>query len=178
MALALRLSAALVAVTCAACAGEGSEAVTVELGKSAVRAEDGIAKIQRALAEPELGSRGFGEGVRQVELATRELAALETDDRATEAQRLQSLVLQARAWDDTAQVIEAAADSDGAARPAITEALREKAFPARIAARNGFERALRVACVVTGADPAVVLELVDGIARHGGPQITLDQACQ
>lgn len=179
MALTLRLPVALAAVALAACAGEGSDAVTVELSRSAARAEEGVAKIERSLGELELGSRGFGEGVRQVEQATRELAALETDERATEAQRLQALVLQARAWDDTAHVIGAAAGPDGgAARPAITEALREKAFPARIAARNGFERALRAACLVTGADPAVVLELVDGIARHGGPQITLDQACQ
>jgi hypothetical protein len=30
---------------------------------------------------------------------------------------------------------------------------------------------------VTGSDPAVVLELIDGIARHGGPVISAEQAC-
>ena len=116
--------------------------------------------------------------MRAVEQATRELAALETDDRATDAQRLQALVLQARAWDDTASAIDAAAEPDGGASlPARAEALRDKSFPARIAARNGFERALRAACA-GGADPIVVPELLDGIARNGGPTLAADQACR
>lgn len=175
----LTVSAVLtLAALAGGCAGQVEDAVPQELSRAALRADEGVAKIRRSLGELEQGSRGFGEGVRQVELATRDLAALETDDRATELQRLQALILQARAWDDAAHAIDAAAGTDGgAAKPAIIEALREKAFPARIAARNGFERALRVACTVTGEDPAVVLELIDGIARHGGPTIALDAAC-
>lgn len=173
-----RTSAVLVAAALSACAAEGADAVATELVRSAQLAEHGVASIRRALAEHQLGSRGFGEGVRAVEQATRELAALETDDRATDAQRLQALVLQARAWDDTASAIDAAAEPDGGAPlPARAEALRDKSFPARIAARNGFERALRAACAA-GADPIVVPELLDGIARNGGPTLAADQACR
>lgn len=176
-----RLSAALFAATLLgplACAGDGADPVAVELARAAQRADAGVLKIRTSLADLDQASRGFGEGVRGVELATRDLAAFETDERATELEKLQAIILQARAWDDAAHAIQdATASESAAARPAMSAALREKSFPARLAAQNAYLRALRAACAVTGADPAVVLELLDGIARHGGPAIAPDQAC-
>lgn len=166
--------AALGLVAFAACAVDASE-VSAELARQARVADRGVEKIARALATLEPTSRSFGEGVREVERATRELAALETDDRASEAQRLQAIVLQARAWDDTARAIDAVMAIDGGpAHPALVDALRDKSFPARIAARNSYDRALPMACAV---DHAAVLEIVDGIARNGGPTLAPEHSC-
>ena len=108
------------------------------------------------------------------------MALLEEDTRASDAQRLTAVVLQARAWDDASQAIEGArapTDFDAAQQALLARVLTDKAFPARVAALNSYERALRMACRLGLEDPAVVPELVDGIARYGGTAPSLDQPC-
>lgn len=175
-----RSLAVALAISAGACASDSSESVQRELGQAAQRAEAGVAKISRALAEPEAGPRGFGEGVSQVELATRTLAELEGDERASDVQRLMAVLLQARAWDDATRAIE------GAAMPSAFDAeqqslyagvLQEKAFPSRVAAQNSWERARKLACGL-GADEPLLLEIADGVSRYGGRSLSLEDACK
>jgi hypothetical protein len=150
------------------CASETSDAVQLELTQAAIEARDGVQKIHRALANLDLSSTEFGEGVQQVEQAARMLGALEADDRASEGQRLSAALLQARAWDDAARAIEIAAPEGYTAeqQELTRRVLDEKAFPVRVAAQTSFRRVLRWACRA-GAEE-IALEAADGVARYTG----------
>ena len=169
------------ALTASACALEASDAVDAEIAALASKTGEGIAKIERALDGPALASRELGEGVRAVEDTAAALARLETDARSSDLQRLMAIVQQARAWDDTYRAIvgdsRAHEDMDPAHRALLADLLQEKAFPAQIAAQNSYARALRWACRLGMNDDPVLLELVDGIERHGGRALSVDRAC-
>lgn len=161
-----------------ACASEGSEAVQAELTRASSLATDGLVIIEQALALSEL--RGLGEGVSRVEQATRSLAALENDERASGPQQLMAVLLQARAWDDTVRAIEGAGvpgGMDASQSELYRGMLRDKAFPSRIAAQNSWARARKVACRL-GADDSVLLEILDGVSRYGGRAGNVEEACR
>lgn len=168
---------ALLAVT--ACASDPSEAVQGELQAQALRANAAVVKIQRSLATGS-ASREFGEGVQSVEGATRVMADLESDPRASDAQRLLAVLQQARAWDDAARAIESAPPSpelSDAQQQVVAASLAEKAFPCRVAAKSSYEHALRTACRLHLEHHAMVLEIIDGIARYGGDAPAGDRIC-
>jgi hypothetical protein len=152
-----------------ACASDGSEPVHSAIQASAARATLGVQKVHHALEHPSQASAELGEGIQAVEAATRDLAVLEDDARASELQRLMAVVGQARAWDDlsTAFDIAAAPDLDPPQQVALASVLRDKAFPARVAAEAAFRRALRTACRLGLEEQPVVSEIMDGIARFG-----------
>ena len=95
------------------CAADTPEVVDAELSHLSNAAAAGVSTIERALRDGRMmtpatgdGSPGLiGEGLRAVDAATRALSRLEDDPRASEAQRLDAVVRQARAWDDAARVI-------------------------------------------------------------------------
>jgi hypothetical protein len=162
-----------------ACASEGTEVFDHELAGLAARSEAGVAQISIALATPDAASRQLGEGVQLVDDATRALGRLESDPRASDAQRVQAVLLQARAWDDTARAILAAArpDAGAAALETLSKVLAEKAFPAQVAAHSAYERALALVCEL-GLDPhPAVLEMIDGVERYGGTPPPADAPC-
>ena len=125
-------------VLIAACASEGSVEVQAQLARLDQEANDGLMLIERALADPEF--RELGDGVRMVEIAIRKLGVVETDPHASDAQRFQSMMLSARAWDQLAGAFEHAADSTS------VPTLRDKATPARFLATSGYARAIEFAC--------------------------------
>ena len=161
------------------CAADSPEVVDAELSHLSNAAAAGVSTIERALRDGRMmtpatgdGSPGLiGEGLRAVDAATRALSRLEDDPRASEAQRLDAVVRQARAWDDAARVIAFAwhgvDDLDEAQRSLTAALLEEKAFPARVAARNSYERALRTACSASLQGHPAWPEIVDGVLRHG-----------
>ena len=147
-----------------ACATEGPDEVDLELAGLASRAHTGVEMIEHALGNPDHTSRGLGEGVQVVEDAARALAAFETDDRAAPGQRLQAVLTQARAWDDAARAIE----GNGSQPALLQQLLSEKAFPARVAALNSYERALSLACTLGAVAQPAIAEIADGVERYGG----------
>ena len=173
------LAAFALGLTC--CAADGSDAVQTELAGLAARSFAAVTKIQHGLERPELASRDFGEGVQAVEATTRSLADLEVDPRAGDGQRLMAIVYQARAWDDAAQAIEGApppAGFDAGQQALLAQVLAEKAFPAKVAAKNSYERALRLACRLGVEHLPVTVEILDGVSRYGGDAPSPDRACQ
>ena len=163
----------------AGCASESSDAVQHELIELSARAAEGVRQIERGLADPDLASHELGAGVQAVEVATRNMAVLEIDSRASDVQQLMAVVHQARAWDDAARAILAGdvADLDASQQQVLATVLEEKAFPAKVAAENAYERALRKACRAGIEDLPVVLEILDGIDRYGGDAPPADQPC-
>jgi hypothetical protein len=170
----LCLASAAVLAACAS-VSEGSDPVQAGLQTQALRAAGGVSKVRHALDHPELASRELGEGVMAVEAATRELGLLEDDARASDLQRLMAMVHQARAWDDVSQAFQRAiaaapattTEGEDPAHQALATVLSDKAFPARVAAENGYRRALRSACRFGFDELPVVQEITDGIARYG-----------
>ncbi len=175
-----------------ACAFDGAEAspqVDAELAALVTETRAAVDKIDRALEGPALASNELGEGVRAIEDVTRAFARLETDERSNHRQRLRSVVYQARAWDDAYWAIvgdaRAHLDLDPAQRVLLATVLREKAFPAQVAAESSYERALRHVCrAAPSTEPALLassepllLEILDGIERHGGRVLSPARAC-
>src|SRR5215831_14848310 len=101
-AVSIMLSIFSLALALTACAIERSDAIETEIRRLSAQAGEGVVKIGRALQDQKLTSSELGEGVRKVELSTRKLRELETDERATDLQQLMAIVHQARAWDDVA----------------------------------------------------------------------------
>lgn len=164
----------------AACEAQNPDQVGHELEALSARAAGGVAAIRDALADPRALSRGLGAGIEEVALATRGLARLASAEGLAVEQRLLAGLEEARAWDDAARALETAELAD-AEPPELGrlyhELLREKAFPARVAARNGYERALRLACRLAGPEHPTVLEALDGVERHGGQVPVSDRPC-
>ena len=167
-----------VAALLVSCSVEAPGTVEAQLSRLSALASAGVTTIERAMqnAQHAAGESGeatsglIGEGLRGVDAATRALSRLEDEPRATDDQRLTAIVLQARAWDDAARAIarswrDVSDLSDD--QLALTAALlEEKAFPARVAARNSYERALRTACVTGLRSHPAWPEIVDGVLRH------------
>lgn len=129
----------LILALAAGCASEGSERVQSELARLDLEVAGGVETIERALGDPDF--RDLGEGVRIVESAIRYVSRLEGDDEASDSQKLQAILLEARAWDELAKVFErAAAESD---LPAVFD---EKGMPARFYATSSHARAAEYAC--------------------------------
>ena len=164
------------------CASDGADVAQAEMSALAVRATEGVRTIERALNDPQLASRGLGEGVLAVEAATRGLAQLENDEGVADPDRLMAMVLQARAWDDASRAIAAGGTSarrlPPAQRTTLAQVLEEKAFPARVAAQNSYERALRFVCRAEMDEHPVLLEILDGIERYRGDAPPADRACE
>ncbi len=128
------------ALACAGCYAEGSLEVQSQLARLEQESMDGVAQVERALADPTF--RSLGEGVRNVETSIRKLGAIEADPTASDAQRFQAMMIGARAWDDLAGAFERAA-AEGAPG---TQTLLDKATPARFLATTGYARAYEFAC--------------------------------
>jgi hypothetical protein len=162
----------------AGCSTEPSARVTRGLYGATLDARAAIEKIQRSLP---VTDRGFGEGVAELEAAVRRFDALEQDPAASDGQRLKAILGEARAWDDASRAILGAhlLEVD---EPVAEEILREKAFPAKIAAANAYRRALAFACALDnkhGADADnVIPEILDGLTRTAGNATAPDAACR
>jgi hypothetical protein len=141
---------ACIAVVFAGCASEGSPKVQAELTRLEQDSLDGLVAVERALADPTY--RSLGEGVRAVESAIGKLGALENDPSASDAQRFQSMVASARAWDDLAGAFERAAASSS------VQSLKDKATPARFFATSGYVRAYEYACTQGLSDHPLFVE--------------------
>ncbi len=149
-----------------ACASEPPDPSS-EQRRLRAQASAGVAKIQHALESPAIPSREFGEGVEWVAEATRGLGELEEDPRVALADRIDLIVEQARSWASAAEAIEHAAlldQLDEEQRAALVPVLREKAFPADVAASSAFRRAYALACTV---DASSAREIALEIERRG-----------
>src|SRR5207302_1543998 len=142
---------------------ERSEPVESELRRLNGQASEGVAKIERALHDPELTSSELGEGVRRVESTARVLRAIESDERASELQQLMAIVYQARAWDDVTRTFENARAPalEAAQRATMSAVLTEKALPARAQAGDNYLRAKDRACRAGLEHLPVMLEILD-----------------
>ena len=160
-----------------ACSVDQSAELDRELQALSQRSRFAVQMVQDALHEPMDASVGWSTGVKEIELVVRSLGQLESDVAATDSQRLIAVVYQARAWDDIANVVQAAGDRVGDHQIASSELarqiLRDKAFPARIAARNSFDRALRMGCRLGLTHSQVWLEIVDGVQRYSEADATV-----
>ncbi len=163
-----------------ACAGEPSDHAAQEISRASLSARAGVEKIRHSLP---LAERGFGEGVAEVEAATKLLGALESDRRLSLGLRLQAIVSEARAWDDAQRailgarlVLEPAADGTDQSLFA-EDVLREKAFPSRVAAENAYQRALAFWCEHRADDASLLPEIIDGVQRYRGSAPSLDDPC-
>jgi len=178
-ALSTRLSILPLAPLALACAVDRSEAIETEIRRLSAQADEGVLKIDRALKDPELTSSELGEGVRKVEVAARMLHTLESDERANDLLQLMAIVHQARAWDDVARTLESAdaPNLEAGQRALVSSVLGEKALPARAQAIDGYLRARDRACRSRLDRLPVMLEILDGIARYGESNISLDRPC-
>ncbi|MFO0727699.1 MAG: hypothetical protein U1E65_28225 [Myxococcota bacterium] len=156
-----------------ACAVEPSARIDRQLYSAGLEARAAVEKIRRSL--PTAG-RGFGEGVAAVEAVTRRYDALEQDPRASDGQRLSAILGEARAWDDASHAILGARLVEGDEEIA-GDMLREKAFPATIAAQNAYQRALAFACEHHLEDRAAMPEILDGLQRTLGSAPASDAPC-
>ena len=162
------------------CEIESSELVARDLDALAEQAVHGVDGIREALEAPEALSRTLGAGVEEVSKATRGMSRIATSPEIGSEQRLSASVQEARAWDDVTRLLEGAELRDPTSpelEQLYHELLREKAFPARIAARNAYDRALRMACRLASAEHPVALEALDGIERYGGEVPVSEQPC-
>jgi hypothetical protein len=162
------VAALALAIAAAACSVEDSEHVGRELDRLDAQVGEGVAKIERALGDRSLTFAALGEGASLVESAARELAALEGDPRASDAQRLTAVLMQARAYDDLALAlgdVSAIAALPPEQRALLAEVLAEKAAPARVSARESFLVARALACRL-GVEPPLMQEILQGVARH------------
>ena len=161
-----------------ACASNQVEELDRELQVLSLRSSLAVNMIEEALLEPTEASSGWGAGVQEIELTVRALGHLEVDERATNSQRVSAVLFQARAWDDVARVIDKAADRAGRTEnssPALVrDILHDKSFPARIAAQNSFERALRLACRLGEKESDVWPEIIDGVQRYSEASSPID----
>jgi hypothetical protein len=190
-------------VSIAGCAVERSDQIDGELRRLNAQANEGVAKIERALHDPELTSSELGEGMLRVDLSARMLRAIEADDRASDMQQVMAILYQARAWDDVARTLESAEapNLEAGQRATMSRVLGEKALPARAQAGESYRRARERACRSSLAEPvlsglkagdglapnrtsgvnpdraSVLLEILDGVARYGGGNIPFDKAC-
>lgn len=164
----------------ASCEVSSPEIVAQDLEALSQSARSGVSSVRDALGDPAALSRALGAGVEEVSRATRGLDRLASAPEILPEQRLAAGLESARAWDDLARALESSELHDPEP-PELGrlyhELLREKAFPARIAARNGYERALRLACRLAGEDHPAVLEAQDGIERYGGQVPVPDRVC-
>lgn len=162
------------------CEASSPELVGHELEALSARAAAGVASVREALDDPRGLSRALGAGIEEVSRATRGLSRLASAEELAPEQRLNAGLEEARAWDDVARALEGA-ELGEPEQPEherlYRELLREKAFPARVAARNGYGRALRLACRLAGEEHPAVLEAQDGIERHGGQLPVPDRPC-
>lgn len=159
--------------------GDRPDPVDTELQRLAVQAQAGVEKIQRGLADPGLASSELGEGVWTVDAATRMMGAIEADERATDVQQLLAIVEQARAWDDVARSLQAVPSLvlDERQRSLVQSVLGDKVLPAQAQAVSGFQRARERACRAGLEQLPVMLEILDGLSRHGEGNISLDRPC-
>lgn len=167
----------LLALLYAACAGEPSDHAAQEIARASLNARAGVDKIRHSLP---LAERGFGEGVAEVEAATKVLGALESDRRLSLSLRLLAIVSEARAWDDAQRAILGARllTADGTDQsPFAEDVLREKAFPSRVAAENAYQRALAFWCEHHADEASLLPEIIDGVQRYRGSAPALDDPC-
>lgn len=173
----MKRAATLLVLLCGACAGEPSDQVAQEIARASLHARAGVDKIRHSLP---LAERGFGEGVAEVEAATKVLGALESDRRLSFSLRLQAIVSEARAWDDAQRAILGArlVTAEGTDQSLFAEdVLREKAFPSRVAAENAYQRALAFWCEHRADDASLLPEIIDGVQRYRGSAPALDDPC-
>lgn len=153
----------------AACAADAPE-VQVEVDRLDRAAAQGIAAVRRAVKDPSLEFNELGVGVETVELAARGLRSLADDTRVPAPIRVSAMLAEARAYDDLAITFEVT--SDGQHFPEDQEVLNQifadKALPMRTSARDAYVRARALACRIDLAEPAMMLEILDGISRYVG----------
>jgi len=153
-----------------ACSTNETAELDRDLQALSERSKLAVEMVREALHEPMDASEGWSAGVTEIESVVRSLGQLESDVHATDSQRLIAVVYQARSWDDVANVVQDAAERAGreqiSSHKLVRDVLRDKAFPARIAAQNSFDRALRIACRLSLSQSEVWLEIVDGVQRY------------
>lgn len=155
----------------AACAETGRTRET-ELGLFEAQAQEGVARVQQALADPELRFEWVGEGERQVDAAARSLLDLAQDPETADPQRLRAALAQARAYDDLVRALTTPAVASQLApepKVVLSKALDDRALPARAAAQAGFGRALSILCAAGLHDHPALLEILDGLSRYEAP---------
>lgn len=159
---------AILLVACAtACAAEAPR-VQEEIDRLDRAASHGVAAVRRALSDPSLEFSELGSGVETIEIAARALRSLSEDDRISGSARVSATLAEARAYDDLALTFESTDTRQELAvhRDVIEEIFREKAIPARMAARDAYVRARALACRTGYAEPATMLEILDGVSRY------------
>ena len=162
--------ATLCAALLFACSSSESPELDRELQVLSQRSDLAVAMVSEALATPADVSSGWSEGVKEIESIVWSLGQLESDVNASDRQRLTAVLYQARAWDDIANVVLLAPKSlavdEVTSSKIVREELEAKAFPAQIAAQNGFDRALRMACRLQLTQGNVWQEIVVGVQRY------------
>lgn len=163
----------------AACVEAGHSRQT-ELRLFEAQAQEGVSRVQQALADPHLRFEWVGEGERQVDAAARSLLDLAQDPETSDPQRLRAALAQARAYDDLVRTL----TSPGAAtqlapepRQVLSKALDDRARPARAAAQAGFGRALSILCAAGLHDHPALLEIMDGLSRYDAPALPPGHPC-
>ena len=155
-----------------ACVSEDQTLVDRELAALSARSEQALDKIEGALQGPIESAEhlGWSQGVNELEDITRKLISLESDERSVPAQQLQAVLIQARAWDDLTQLLDAFAELQMTQKTVGAEVVREvvqdKKFPAQIAAQNAFERGFRLGCRLNLATTDTWTEIQQGLQRY------------
>ncbi|MEQ8274740.1 MAG: hypothetical protein RMA76_12155 [Deltaproteobacteria bacterium] len=158
-----------VAALAAACATEAPE-VQVEVDRLDRAAAQGIAAVRRAVKDPSLEFNELGVGVETVELAARGLRSLADDARIPSAVRVSAMLAEARAYDDLTITFEATSQGQHFVedQEVLNQIFADKALPMRTSARDAYVRARALACRTDLAEPAMMLEILDGISRYVG----------
>lgn len=150
-----------VALALGACATEGPDG-SAEVDRLGRAASEGVSTVRRALADPDLQFQDLGAGVDRVETAGRALRHIAEDGRFDAELRVAASLAEARAYDDLALSFSTPQDD------LLADILDEKARPARTAARHAYVRARTLACLTDLAEPATMLEILDGVSRYVG----------
>ena len=163
---------ALFALNVVACVAEDHAHVDRELTGLSAQTELALDKIEAALRGPIEAAEhlGWSQGVNELENITRKLISLESDERSLPSQQLQAVLIQARAWDDLTQLLDAFAQlqmaQEAGDAAVVREVVQDKKFPAQIAAQNAFERGFRLGCRFELTSSETWSEIQQGLQRY------------
>ena|GEM_PF-5891043 len=164
--------AATIALNLVACVAEDQTLIDRELAALSAQSEQALDKIELALRGPVDTTKhlGWGQGVNDLEAISRKLISLELDDRSTPSQQLEAVLIQARAWDDLTQLLDAFAElqmtEETVGAEVVREVVQDKKFPAQIAAQNAFKRGFRLGCRLKLVQSETWTEIQQGLLRY------------
>ena len=164
--------ATMIALNLVACVAEDQTLIDRELTALSAQSEEALDKIELALRGPTETTKhfGWGQGVNDLEAISRKLISLELDDRSIPTQQLQAVLIQARAWDDLTQLLDAFAElqmtDETVGAEVVREVVQDKKFPAQIAAQNAFERGFRLGCRLNLVQSETWTEIQQGLLRY------------